>query len=111
MKAPAEDRAKRERVRKALWELREEGVAIRNNGLITTTVNSWSEEFERWHARVLAQAAILSMDLRHALDPIDKIAPANNERVAVIDPLHQKNVSVMSEMLARLYRYLDKTAD
>jgi hypothetical protein len=52
------------------------------------------------------------MDLRHSLDPIDKISPNNNERVAVglTDRQHQKNVSVMSEMLSRLYEFLNRTA-
>ena len=50
------------------------------------------------------------MDLRHSLDPIDKISPENNEVVAVPDPRHQKNVSVMSEVLSRLYEFLNRTA-
>jgi hypothetical protein len=106
-----DDREKRERVRKKLWELRESGVAIRNDGLSTRTIDSWTAKFEEWHAKVLIQAANLSVDLRHALDPIDKITPESNERVALSNPIHQKNVSVMSEMLARLYKYLDKPRD
>jgi hypothetical protein len=48
------------------------------------------------------------MDLRHALDPLDKIAPESNEQAAVVDAYHQKNVSVMSEILSRLYKYLNR---
>src|SRR5262249_32934578 len=55
--------------RRELWELREQGVTIRNNGLTTRILPSWTKEFEDWHAKVLKQAAILSMDLRHSLDP------------------------------------------
>jgi hypothetical protein len=96
--------------RKELWNLREQGVGIRNDGLTTGMVAPWSKKFEDWHAKVLEQAAILSMDLRHSLDPIDKISPNNNEVVAVTNPQHQKKVSVMSEMLSRLYEFLNRTA-
>jgi hypothetical protein len=51
------------------------------------------------------------MDLRHSLDPIDKIAPKNNEIVAVVNPSHQVNVSVMSEILDRLSQYLSASAN
>jgi hypothetical protein len=94
--------------RKELWQLREVGVQLRNEGKTTRVVPSWSKKFEDWHARVLEQAATLSMDLRHALDPLDKIAPESNEQVAVVDAYHQKNVSVMSEILSRLFKYLSR---
>jgi hypothetical protein len=105
-----DDRENRQKVRAALWALREEGVEIRNDGLTTRVINSWNEKFEQWHARVLEQAGALSMDLRHSLDPIDKISPESNERVAVDSASHQKNVSVMSEILSRLYKHLDRTS-
>ena len=105
-----DDREQQERVRNALWELREEGVKIRNDGLTTRAINSWDEKFAGWHAKVLVQAANLSSDLHHSLDPIDKIAPESNERPAVDSATHQRKVSVMSEMLSRLYRYLDRTS-
>jgi hypothetical protein len=94
--------------RRELWQLREVGVQLRNEGKITRVVPSWTEKFDAWHTRILEQAAILSMDLRHALDPVDKIAPESNEQVAVVDAYHQKNVSVMSEILSRLYKYLSR---
>jgi len=94
--------------RKRLWELRDEGVKLRNDGLVARALESWTKKFEKWHSQVLEHAAILSMDLRHSLDPIDKISEENRERVAVPDPFHQKRVSVISEMLSRLYKYLNK---
>ena len=62
-----------------MWQLREEGVGLRNDGFSTRTLSSWTIKFENWHAQVLEQAALLSMDLRHFLDPIDKISEQNNE--------------------------------
>jgi hypothetical protein len=97
--------------RKRLWELREEGVSLRNEGTTTRVVPSWTDKFDKWHAEVLQQSAILSMDLRHSLDPIDKISPESNEKVGVTNPQHQKAVSVMSEILVRLYKYLNATAN
>jgi hypothetical protein len=103
-----DDRETRERIRRALWHLRQEGVQLRNEGLTTTTINSWTQKFNDWHTKVLEQAAACSIDLRHSLDPIDKLSPESNEFVAVPDPFHQKRVSVMSEMLSRLYKYLNQ---
>jgi hypothetical protein len=101
--------------RKRLWELREEGVKLRNDGILTRAAASWNEKFLKWHSEVLEQAAILSMNLRHSLDPIDKIAAENNEPFSLFaiknDFMLQKNVSVMSEMLSRLYNYLNRTAE
>jgi hypothetical protein len=93
-----------------LWELREQGVQLRNRGKTTREADSWKEDFENWHAKVLKQATEFSMDLRHSLDPIDKIDSTNNENVSVPDQRHQKEVSVTSEILARLYKYLNETA-
>ena len=104
------DREEQQKIRLSLWKLREEGVQIRNDGLTTTNIASWADKFETWHARVLDQAQNLSSDLRHSLDPIDKISPESNELVVAKDISHQKNVSVMSEMLARLYKHLDRTS-
>jgi hypothetical protein len=99
--------------RKRLWQLREEGVKLRNEGFATRTADSWTEKFNRWHAEVLEQAAILSMDLRHSLDPVDKIANENNatpvQFALPTNFIHQTNVRVMSEMLSRLYVFLNKT--
>ena len=104
------DREEQQKIRLLLWKLREEGVQIRNDGLTTTNIASWADKFETWHARVLDQAQNFSSDLRHSLDPIDKISPESNELVVAKDISHQKNVSVMSEMLARLYKHLDRTS-
>ena len=105
-----DDREEHQKSRLSLWALRKEGVQIRNDGLTTTDTASWADKFETWHARVLDQAQKFSADLRHSLDPIDKISPESNEVVVANDILHQKNVSVMSEMLARLYKHLDRTS-
>jgi hypothetical protein len=63
------------------------------------------------HSEVLKEASALSMDLRHSLEPVDKIGRQSMEAVAVPNELHQINVSVMSEMLSRLYEYLNRTAE
>ena len=74
-----DDREVFKKIRQSLWELREQGVKIRNDGLTTRTTVSWVEKFDAWHARVLDQANKLSADLRHSLDPIDKIAPESDD--------------------------------
>lgn len=104
-----EDREKIKQLRQAIWHLREEGVALRNKGLKTSAVVNWAERFDEWHSTLLERAAALSPDLRHSLDPLDNISPENIERIAVLDANHQKMVSAMSEKLARLYTYLNKS--
>jgi hypothetical protein len=95
-----------------LWELRETGVALRNNGrklIDETEVAEWTKEFEAWYKAILENALFYSSDLRHALDPLDKIALENRE---LVNAPHIKNhelyVSVTSEILARLFKFLNR---
>jgi len=95
-----------------LWELRETGVALRNNGRELrdeAEVAEWTKEFEAWYKALLENASIYSSDLRHALDPLDKIALENRE---LVKAPHVKNhelcVSVTSEILARLFKFLSR---
>jgi len=97
--------------RKELWLLRDKGVQLRNEGKTTSDLDSWTEKYVRWHSEVLRQASVLSMDLRHSLEPVDKIGSESVETVALSVKQHQINVSVMSEMLSRLYAYLNRTAE
>ena len=97
--------------RKELWILRDKGVQLRNEGKTTSDFNSWTEKYVMWHSEVLKQASVLSMDLRHSLEPVDKIGPESIEGVALPITQHQINVSVMSGMLSRLYAYLNRTAE
>jgi hypothetical protein len=104
-----EDQKARRNLRRELWLLREEGVQLRNKGQTTRTTTTWKEEFEIWRGRVLEKAEQLSADLRHSLDPLDKIAPESQEAVGVSDHRHRLDVSVLSEMLTRLYKFLSET--
>jgi hypothetical protein len=95
-----------------LWELRETGVALRNKGRKLrdeAEVAEWTKEFEAWYKAVLENALIYSSYLRHALDPLDQIALENRE---LVNAPHVKNhglyVSVTSEILARLFKFLSR---
>jgi hypothetical protein len=102
----AEFQAERDEQRHRLWELREEGVQLRNEGIATSAMAAWEDKFKKWHAAILSQAALVSMDLRHSLDPLDKLPM---ETTKYPDPKHQMNVSIVSEILVRIKNYLDKT--
>jgi hypothetical protein len=97
--------------RKELWILRDKGVQLRNEGMTTSDFETWTEKYVTWHSEILKQASALSMDLRHSLEPVDKIGPESVETVALAIKQHQINVSVMSEMLSRLYAYLNRTTE
>jgi hypothetical protein len=100
----------RRQARTKLWALYEEGVRIRNEGKSIEAPDepAWTKSYYSWHAAVLYSASIYSTVLQHLLDPIDKIAPRNQETVRANSRTHALNVSVMSEVLDRLYNHLGK---
>jgi membrane protein implicated in regulation of membrane protease activity len=100
----------RQQTRAKLWALHQEGVRIRNEGKRIEAPDEpmWTKSYYSWHAAVLYNASIYSTGLQHLLDPLDKIAPRNQETVRANSRTHALNVSVMSEMLDRLYIHLGK---
>jgi hypothetical protein len=100
----------RQQTRVKLWALHGEGVRIRNEGKSLEAPDEpiWTKSYYSWHAAVLYNASIYSTVLQHLLDPIDKIAPQNKETVRANSRTHALNVSVMSEVLDRLYNHLGK---
>jgi hypothetical protein len=101
----------RQQARAKLWALHEEGVRIRNEGKRIEAPDEpmWTKSYYSWHAAVLYDAASYSTALQRLLDPIDKIAPRNQETVRTNSRTHALNVSVMSEVLDRLYTHLGKS--
>ena len=100
----------RQEARAKLCALFKEGVRIRNEGkrIEAPDEPAWTKSYYSWHAAVLYNASIYSAVLQHLLDPIDKIAPRNQETVRANSRTHAQNVSVMSEVLDRLYNHLGK---
>jgi len=100
----------RQQARAKLCALHEEGVRIRNEGkrIEAPEEPAWTKSYYSWHAAVLYNASIYSTVLQHLLDPLDKIAPRNQETVRANSRTHALNVSVMSEVLDRLYNHLGK---
>jgi ABC-type multidrug transport system fused ATPase/permease subunit len=100
----------RQQAREKLWALHEEGVRIRNEGkgIEAPDEPAWTKSYYSWHAAVLYNASIYSPVLQRLLDPLDKIAPRNQETVRANSRTHALNVSVMSEVLDRLYNHLEK---
>jgi membrane protein implicated in regulation of membrane protease activity len=100
----------RQQSRAKLCALHEEGVQIRNEGkrIEAPEEPAWTRSYYSWHAAVLYNASIYSTVLQHLLDPLDKIAPRNQETVRANSRTHALNVSVMSEVLDRLYNHLGK---
>jgi|SRR5215471_3002176 len=100
----------RQQARAKLYALHEGGVRIRNEGkrIEAPEEAAWTKSYYSWHAAVLYNASIYSTVLQHLLDPLDKIAPRNQETVRANSRTHALNVSVMSEVLDRLYNHLGK---
>jgi hypothetical protein len=98
--------------KETLWNLRESGVPLRNKGKYLNNIDAvpeWTREYQSWHEQLMEIAGKYSPDFKRTLNPIDKITPRNVEAVAIHDGDHQINVSVMSEILDRLFKRLSET--
>lgn len=101
----------KQEARNKLWALRDEGVALRNKGkkfVDPVKIAEWKNKHDIWRSAVLESAAVYSMDLRHSLDPVDKVAPGNIESVKWQQDGHQMRVSLISEILDRVYKFLNR---
>ena len=98
----------RQQAQTHLWALREEGFSLRTKGrrIEEAEVPNWTKTFENWRGVVLQNAAAYSTDLRHSLDPLDKIESYNVEAVRAKIGNHELNVSGMSEILDRIRKFL-----
>jgi hypothetical protein len=98
----------RQQAKAHLWALREEGLSLRSKGMTIeeAEVPNWTKAFENWREVVLQNAAACSTDLRHSLDPLDKIEPYHLETARAKTGKHELNVSGVSEILDRMRKFL-----
>ena len=100
-----------QRSKAELWKLRHAGIKLRDTGgklTEETLVHEWRGQFKAWHRAVLDQTEIYSMDLRHSLDPPDRIATENRRAVRFNGHKHEHHVSLLSEILTRLEKALQQ---
>jgi hypothetical protein len=90
-----------------LWALRKEGVSLREKVPSATELSTWLDEWNAWRQRVYAAAEVVSVNLRNHLETLNEMgkAPSN---LRLNGMLHLHAVEVMSEILRRMERYLEK---
>jgi hypothetical protein len=90
-----------------LWKLRKSGVELRNDPPAIYDGGVWLGKGRSWHAEVLTTAQAISEGLKNHLETMNEMgpAPANTRRTT---PLHQHYVQVMSEILRRMDKFLEK---
>jgi hypothetical protein len=104
-----DDRKIRQRTLNLIWDLREKGVQIRNE--FPVNFLDWHRRFEEWRKSVLDAAGVLSVNLRRHLQTLNETHgyPTDIQLVGgVHDGEHKLDLSVISEMLRRLEKYLER---
>ena len=104
-----EDREIRQRALNLLWDLRENGVQIRNE--FPVNFPNWHRRVNEWRDQVLDAAGVLSTNLRRHLQTLNETHgyPSDIQIVGGShDGEHKLDLSVISETLRRLEKYLER---
>ncbi len=102
-----DDKAARQAALNKLWALRKKGVTVRNRSVFEAEYSDWEREFDEWRQAVLTEAATITPNLKNWLDTLDRMEPPPDLPRPANDE-HDLKRHVMSEMLLRLGRYLEK---
>jgi hypothetical protein len=88
-----------------LWQLRNEGVIVRNRRITADEAPTWTIDYERWRLRILQVAGELSPNLRRDLEVLDRMGdvPAGFNPVS---GSHLRDARIISEITLRLANYL-----
>ena len=104
-----EDREIRQRALNLLWDLRENGVQIRNE--FPVNFPNWHRRVIEWRDQVLDAAGVLSTNLRRHLQALNETHgyPSDIQIVGGShDGEHKLDLNVISETLRRLEKYLER---
>jgi hypothetical protein len=99
------DREARQAATARLWELRKQGVEMRNEAISKAAFPDWKRRYEHWHSRVMADAKIVSPNLHAWLDTLDRVRPAPRLPTAACEE-HLLLRNCQSEILLRMQEFL-----
>jgi len=103
-----DDKEAREAALKVLWELRKDGVALRNEPVTSVPMLLlWVERAESWRKDVLLAAGSVNINLRYYLEILNEVGDPPTMRA--FDNTHGSWIKIMSEILRRLEGFLCKT--
>lgn len=100
------DKEARQRAISQLWQLRAEGVRIRNEDVFRHKNEAdWQARYNDWRQRVYEEAGKISANLEAWLTTLDRVRPGPASRPAV-SPDHLRDRNNMSEILLRMQEFL-----
>jgi hypothetical protein len=104
-----EDRERRQRALNLLWDLRESGVQIRNE--FPVNFPNWHRRVNEWRNQLLDAAGVLSVNLRRHLQTLNETHGYPRD-IQIVGENHKQehelDLRVISEMLRRLEKYLER---
>jgi hypothetical protein len=104
-----EDRERRQRALNLLWDLRESGVQIRNE--FPVNFPNWHRRVYEWRDQLLDASGVLSVNLRRHLQTLNETHGYPSD-IQIVGENHKQehdlDLRVISEMLRRLERYLER---
>lgn len=99
------DKEARQNAISKLWELRAEGVQIRNESVPAGDTADWEARYNDWRERVYGEAGKISSILEAWLRTLDQVRPGPNLGTAAsVD--HLRDRGNMSEILLRMQEFL-----
>jgi hypothetical protein len=99
------DKEARQKAISQLWQLRAEGVPIRNERVTSYTEGDWRTRFHTWLEKVYGEAAKISANLEAWLQTLDRVRPGPELGTAA-SPDHLRDRNNMSEVLLRMQEFL-----
>ena len=108
-----DDRERRQLALNKLWRLRSDGIALRNKPITTEAeFVDWQRRYEEWRENILRAAEERSVNLREWLDRLERMGAPPSGLTFYFDDTgeseHRRLVGIMTEMLVRLQKHLEK---
>jgi hypothetical protein len=99
-KVTSELSSQRKALKEDIWNLIEEGVYLRDEGIKTKTPGAWRPKCLAWESRLINQVKLLSSDLARLLKPLNDCDPTKeNEKVVAGGKFHQMDVNAVSTII------------
>lgn len=92
-----------------LWELRSEGIKLRNSEDVKslTDFEGWEKKYQKWRNETHEAAGMVSQNLLRWIERLDQLQPMPCN-LNFVNSEHQRLVHMMTEVLRRLEIYLTK---
>ena len=113
-----DDREAQQNALDRLWALRSDGIALRNESIITEAqFVVWQEKYQDWRSKTLKAAGARSVNLKQWLRRLERMGQPPDGLICYVgeDPVtghpvheHYRLAGIMTEILVRLQKHLEK---